>query len=312
MRPARGVRRGRPGPPPSARIAPVNPPRPDPIAAFERRRAEALRRQRPRALLMGAAFLGLLLLSAAVGEVDAGAFVDGLPNLFTYLHDILPRIRPARPLADVAHWYHHLDRWLLLLWDTVLIGFLGTLFGSIAAFLLCFPATHGLMPVAWVRFVTRRVLEVARSVPELVYGMIFVFAFGLGPLPGVLAIAVHTAGALGKLYSEVNENVDPRPLEGVRAAGGNWFQTIRYAVVPQVLPGFVSYTILRFEISVREATIIGFVGAGGIGQELMFVFRQFLFSDISAIVLMIVLLVSAIDMSCEQVRKRLIGQESTP
>jgi len=291
---------------------PLTPPRPDPVAAFERRRGEALRRSRRQALAFGAVFLAAFLLSCVVGEVDPHAFLDGLPNLFSYVHDILPRIRPDRPLADIAHWYRHLDRWLLLLWDTVLIGFLGTLIGGTTAFLLCFPASHGLMPRRSIRFVTRRILEIARSVPELVYAMIFVFAFGLGPLPGVLAIAVHTAGALGKLYSEVNEAVDPRQIEGVRAAGGNWFQVIRYGVVPQVLPGFASYTVLRFEISVREATVVGFVGAGGIGQELMFVFRQFLFADISAIVLMIILLVCAIDISCEQVRRHLIGREASP
>src|SRR5262249_57064908 len=94
-----------------------------------------------------------------------------------------------------------------------------------------------------------------------------VFAFGLGPLPGVLAVAVHSAGGLGKLFSEVNENVDAASLEGVRAAGASWPQVMRFAVVPQVLPNFASYALLRFEINVRQATVLGFVGAGGIGEE---------------------------------------------
>ena len=140
--------------------------------------------------------------------------------------------------------------------------------------------------------------------------MIFVFSFGLGPLPGVLAIAVHSMGALGKLFAEINDNVDLRPVEGVRAAGANWYQMLRYAVVPQVLPGFLSYTLLRFEINVRAASVIGFVGAGGIGQELMFVIRQFVYTDISAIVLLLIVLVALIDMGCEQLRYRVIGMEN--
>jgi phosphonate transport system permease protein len=99
-------------------------------------------------------------------------------------------------------------------------------------------------------------------------------------------------------------------MEGVQAAGANWYQMLRYAVVPQVLPGFLSYTLLRFEINVRAASVIGFVGAGGIGQELMFVIRQFVYTDISAIVLLIIVLVAFIDMGCEKLRHRVIGREN--
>jgi phosphonate transport system permease protein len=153
-------------------------------------------------------------------------------------------------------------------------------------------------------------MEIARAVPEIVYALIFVFSFGLGPLPGVLAIAVHSTGALGKLFSEVNENIDHQPLEGIRAAGGNWFQVIRYGVVPQVLPNFLSYALLRFEINVRAASVVGFVGAGGIGQELMFVIRQFIYVDISAIVLLIMLMVTTMDITCEKIRHYTIGKEA--
>jgi phosphonate transport system permease protein len=152
-------------------------------------------------------------------------------------------------------------------------------------------------------------MEIARSVPELVYALIFVFSFGIGPFPGVLAIAIHSCGALGKLFSEVNENVDLGPTEGVTASGGNWFQMIRYAVVPQVMPNFLSYTLLRFEINVRAASVVGFVGAGGIGQELMASIRQFIYTDVSAIVLMLIVTVSMIDISCEKIRHRFIGRE---
>jgi phosphonate transport system permease protein len=136
-----------------------------------------------------------------------------------------------------------------------------------------------------------------------------VYAFGLGPLPGALAIAVHSMGSFGKLFSEVNENIDMRPVEGVRASGANWLQMLRYAVVPQVLPNFSSYTLRRFEINVRASSIVGFVGAGGIGQELYYVIRQFIYVDISAIVRLLILTVALIDITCERVHHRLIGEQ---
>ena len=167
-------------------------------------------------------------------------------------------------------------------------------------------------PVSGVYSLARRCLEIARTVPELVYALMFVYAFGLGPLPGVLAIAMHSLGSLGKLFSEVAENIDPGPVEGVRAAGANWWQTVRYAVVPQVLPNFASYTLLRFEINVRASSVVGFVGAGGIGQELYTVIRQFIYVDISAIVLLLIVTVAILDILCEQLRHHLIGAQALP
>jgi len=247
-----------------------------------------------------------------VGEVRVLEFFKGLPDFLNYFIQTLPKIRITSLGSDVAEWYWGFGRWLLFLWDTILIAFLATLFGFVGAFLLCFGASRNLRVHQGVYFLSRRLMEIARSVPELVYALIFVFSFGIGPFPGVLAIAIHSCGALGKLFSEVNENIDPKAAEGIRASGGNWFQVIRYAVVPQVLPNFMSYTLLRFEINVRAASVVGFVGAGGIGQELMTVIRQFLYTDISAIVLMLVLTVSIIDVTCEKLRHRIIGGELHP
>ena len=209
----------------------------------------------------------------------------------------------------MGEWYWGLGRWLNLLLDTFCIGFMATLLGTMGALALCFPASRNLMNHFPVYFLSRRLLEIERAVPELVYALIFVFAFGLGPLPGVLAIAIHSMGALGKLFSEVNENIDLSSVEGVQAAGGNWFQVVRYAVIPQVLPNFASYALLRLEVNVRSAAIVGFVGAGGIGQELFFVIRQFIYTDVSAIVLLLIATVSLIDMTCERLRHYLIGRE---
>jgi phosphonate transport system permease protein len=145
-------------------------------------------------------------------------------------------------------------------------------------------------------------------VPEIVFALIFVWAFGVGPLAGILAIALHSAGALGKMFAEVAENADPKPLESLRAAGGNWAQAMRYAVLPQVAPNYLSYALLRFEINVRGASVIGFVGAGGIGQELYQVIAFNYYEEISAIIVLVILTVCAIDLASERMRRNLAGQ----
>ena len=134
--------------------------------------------------------------------------------------------------------------------------------------------------------------------------MIFVVAFGIGPFAGFLALTLHTIGAMGKLYAEANENIDERQLEGVRASGGNWFEVIRFAVLPQVLPNFTTYTLWRLELNIRSAAIVGFVGAGGIGQELYHAISFNYYEDVSAIVLMVVATIMVIDLICERLRHR--------
>jgi len=220
-----------------------------------------------------------------------------------------PALEGRIVLADPAEWFWGLDKWLLLMGDTLLIAYAGTLLGAVGGFLLCFAAAQNLMPNAWIRVPVKRFLEVCRTVPELVFALIFVVAFGLGPLPGVLAIAIHTMGALAKQFSEVVENIDMKPVEGVMAAGGSWSQTVRFAAVPQVLSNFASYTLLRFEINVRGASVMGFVGAGGIGQDLIEAIRKFYYTDVSAILLLIIAVVIVIDMGTERLRHALIGRE---
>ncbi|MFP4259162.1 MAG: phosphonate ABC transporter, permease protein PhnE [Desulfovermiculus sp.] len=276
------------------------------FARFEQAEAKQRLVKRRQNLLFGALFVLACACSAYVGEVDIPEFIGGLPAFFNYFQDTLPELGLTTLPQDVAEWYRGWDKWIKGLWDTVLIGFLATLIGFSAAFILSFPASRNLSPNGFLYFTSRRILEIARSVPELVYALIFVFSFGLGPFPGVLAVAVHTTGALGKLFSEVNENTELTAAEGVTASGGNWFQVIRYAVIPQVLPNFMSYTLLRFEINVRAASVVGFVGAGGIGQDLMFSIRQFLYTDVSAIVLMLVATVIVIDISCEKLRHSIL------
>jgi phosphonate transport system permease protein len=196
--------------------------------------------------------------------------------------------------------------------ETLLIAYIATLTGVVGALAAAAPASRNLMRRAWVRFAVRRSLEFCRTVPDIVFALIFVAAFGLGALPGVLAIAIHTTGALGKLFTEVGENIDMAPVEGVASTGASWLSQVRFAVTPQVLSNLVSYALLRFEVNVRGATVIGFVGAGGIGQDLIVAIRKFYYSDVSAMLLMIIATVMAIDMLSARLRHRLLAMESRP
>ncbi len=283
---------------------------PGTLAAFEQTWRAINRTKRAKTATFGGVFLVAVAGSLWVSEVSITHFIEGLPGLVAYIRGTLPTIRVDHIGTDVAEWYWGIGRWMRLLLDTLLMAFMGTLLGALGAFLLCFPAARNLTTHRWTSVICRRVLELFRTVPELVFALIFVYAFGLGPLPGVLAIAVHSMGALGKLFSEINENIAMEPGEGVRAAGGNWMQLVRYGVIPQVLPGFASCTLLRFEINVRASSVVGFVGAGGIGQELYSVIRQFIYVDISALVLLLILTVALIDISCEHLRRRLLGEQA--
>ncbi len=254
-------------------------------------------------------FLLVAGIAARFGRIDPLAFIRDFPHITDYVRDCLPHIALGSFGADLADWYWGLNRWLMALVDTVFIAVISTIASSAFAFALSFCASKNLSP-PWLYWLTRRFFELCRGIPELLYALLFVQAFGLGALPGVLAITVHSIGSLGKLFAEVNENAAMGEWEGVKAAGGGWFERIRYGIVPQVLPNFASYALLRFEINIRAATVIGFVGAGGIGMHLMTAIRSFQYKDISAIVLMLIVVVFIIDKGCENIRFRLIGTEA--
>ena len=283
--------------------------RPERLVAFEQRFTGERRVKRLWMALQLGVFTIALTASIMVSDFNLGGLMNGLPKAWDYIAGTLPSLSIETLGADLADWYWGLLFWLRLLVETILMGFVGTVLGGVVALLLCFAASRNLVDNTAIYFGARRTLEFLRTVPELVFALIFVFAFGLGPFAGVLAIAVHTAGALGKLFAEVNENVDPRPIEGIRAAGGNWPMLMRLGVVPQALPNYASYLLLRFEINVRGASALGIVGAGGIGQELYVAIRQFEYTDISAIMLLLIATTSIIDIACETIRHRLIGQD---
>jgi phosphonate transport system permease protein len=272
-----------------------------------------LRRQRRVTTLIGAAILaGCLLLAAWTSEFYPSSLAAGVPRIGEYFSRIAPSLEWSKLFASVdeegslAFWFYRLDAWALLLFETAQMAALATLAGAVVALLLAFPAAKNTGAPAWAFQLSRRFLEATRTVPEIVFALIFVWAFGVGALAGILAIALHTAGALGKLFADAMENVEMRPWDGVRASGGTWSEACRFAVLPAALPDLLSYAMLRFEINLRSASVIGFVGAGGIGEELYKVISFNYYEEISAILLLIILSVMVIDMVSEKLRRRVI------
>jgi phosphonate transport system permease protein len=275
---------------------------------------QARRRARRISGLGGSVLLcAALVLAAWVSEAYPSSLIAGAPRIGEYFSKLVPDLRLPVLLAgtetqgSLAYWMYRFDIWLWLLFETSQMAALATLGGAAIALLLCFPAAANLTPNRAVHFVFRRVLELFRSVPDIVYALILVWTFGVGPLAGILAIALHTVGALGKLFAEVVENVDMGPWDAMRAVGGSWAKSVRFGILPQVLPNFISYVLLRFEINVRGATVIGFVGAGGIGQELYSVISFNYYQEIGAIIVLIILTVSLIDITSERLRRKAMG-----
>ena len=297
------------------RAAHVPPGSSDPAAAaltgrFEQVWRMARRRQRRRDLAFILVFLVAFAASLQLGQVRIDTFLQGVPQFADYFVSISPDLHIATFGHDVAAWYWNIGHWLRSLLDTLLMAFAATLLGFCGGLVLAMLASRNLMPFRPVQYLALRCAEFCRSIPELVSATIFVFAFGIGPFAGTLALALHSAGALGKLFGEVNENLELGAADAVRASGGNWLQMLRYGVIPAALPNYLSYAMLRFEINVRSASIIGFVGAGGIGQDLMYVVHEFFYHDISAIVLLIIVVVFVIDLFSERLRDRFLGREA--
>ncbi len=291
---------------------------------FEHRFGALRRARRTETVLTVAAVVILFLIAAVWTDLSPEKIADGVPRIGEYfgkLFSIEPK-RGAPPEAvlawghvfggvkepqSIAYWFYRVGTYATLLWQTVQMAILATALGFTAAFVLSFPATRTFVGSGTVVIVTRRLLETLRTIPQVVLAFILVWPFGIGPLAGIVAIAIHSAGALGKLFVELNENADQRPVEGIRSVGGSWLAQIRYGVVPQVMPGFLSYALLRFEINVRSSTIIGFVGAGGIGQELKRVIGFNIYEEVSAICILVLLIVVVIDLLSAQIRHRFIG-----
>ncbi|MGB3553295.1 MAG: phosphonate ABC transporter, permease protein PhnE [Jannaschia sp.] len=194
---------------------------------------------------------------------NAGGFLQGIGNVFDFPADVISEgIERASELPGFLWEY------LPSLMETVNIAAAATLTGALAGGALAFLVTRGLAPSRWIIAPIRRVLDTLRAIPEIVIALVLIFVLGGGPAPAMIAIALHTTGALGKLFSEVAENAPSGAVEGLHSVGASWGQRMLFGVLPQVAPNWLSYTLLRFEINIRASAILGFVGAGGIGYDL--------------------------------------------
>jgi phosphonate transport system permease protein len=286
--------------PPERQIAPL-------LEIYRRAQAERRRTMAVFGLLLSIA----MALSWMGAEVRPDVFWQKLGNFGSYFERLTALDTGARVWTDPASWFWGLRRWGVQLLQTLLIAYVATVTGAALGLVGGILASQNMVRSGPLRFVVRRLLEFCRTVPGIVFALIFVYAFGLGALPGVLAITLHTIGTLGKLFTEVIENIDDKPVEGVSATGGSWLAQVRFGVLPQVVSNLASYTLLRFEVNVRDAAVIGIVGAGGIGQELIIAIRNFYYPDVSAILLMLIACVMLIDAGSERLRHRLLAMETT-
>ncbi|MFN7332456.1 MAG: phosphonate ABC transporter, permease protein PhnE [bacterium] len=239
----------------------------------------------------------LLVVCAAAltitGFFDAARFAEGIPALAQLSSEMIP--------PDFSRWQH----WLRPLLDTLAMSIAGTILAVILSLPLALLAAPNTTPFPALGYVARLLLSFLRSVPELILGIIFVAAVGFGALPGVLALALHSVGMVGKFYAEAIEHVDPRPLEAARASGATRIQVITHAVLPQVLPQMADITIYRWEYHFRASTVLGIVGAGGIGFELIAALRLISYDQVAAILITILACVVVVDSLGAALRKRL-------
>ena len=236
------------------------------------------------------AFLGWAWKGAEIRPLD---LVRDAGNIATYLSDFFP--------PDFRDWRIYLSEMVV----TLHIAVWGTLLALLAAVPLGLAASANVAP-PWIHQPVRRLMDACRAINEMVFALLFIVAVGLGPFAGVLALFVHTTGTLAKLFSEAVEAIDPRPVEGIRANGAHPLVEILYGVIPQVMPLWLSFTLYRFESNVRSASVVGMVGAGGIGVVLFEVIRGFQYAQTCAVLIILVVSVSLIDLLSARLRRRFI------
>lgn len=245
--------------------------------------------------LAWAAVSAVLLYAAVTFELIGTRFLDGLPKLAGAAAMMLP-----------PEGWEHLPEFLRALAETIAMAFLGTLIGALAAVPFGLLCARNTLPVRWLQFGFRRLADSLRCLDHLIWAIVFVRAVGLGPLAGIMAIAIVDCGTLAKLYSEAIENSDRKPIEGVRSAGGSAAETARWGLLPQVLPNMLASALYMWESNTRSATILGIVGAGGIGYQLSDRLRVYEWGEASLIILLILVAVYAIDLVSARLRRALI------
>ncbi len=257
----------------------------------------AVQEHLPRTNLLGLLAWGVLLalLAGSWNGADMRPFdlVRDASNMATYASDFFP--------PKFGDWQLYLREMLV----TLQIALWGTALAVLFAVPLGLLCSVNITPW-WIHQPVRRVMDAARAINEMVFAMLFIVAVGLGPFAGVLALFVHTTGILAKLFSEAVESIDAQPVEGIRATGANALEEIVYGVIPQVLPLWISYSLYRFESNVRSASVVGMVGAGGIGIILWDIIRSFQYGETCAVMIIIIISVTLIDLVSARIRKSLV------
>jgi phosphonate transport system permease protein len=246
------------------------------------------------AVLLAWGVLAALLAASWKGaDMRPAALVRDSGNMVEYAASFFP--------PNFHEWRYYLQEMLV----TIQIALWGTALAVVCAVPLGLLSASNIAPL-WLRQPVRRLMDSARAINEMVFAMLFIVAVGLGPFAGVLALWVHTTGILAKLFSEAVEAIDPQPVEGIRATGANALEEIVYGVLPQVLPLWISYSLYRFESNVRSASVVGMVGAGGIGVVLWEIIRGFQYAETCAVMIIIVISVIVIDMVSARIRKAFV------
>lgn len=246
-----------------------------------------------RRLLAGLAFAGVLAWAWQGSEMRPLDLITYRGNMAAYLSGFLT--------PDFSDWREYLHQTLI----TIQIAVWGTLLAILGAVPFGLLSSANVAP-AWIYQPVRRLMDACRSINEMIFAMLFISAVGLGPFAGVLALFMHTTGTLAKLFSEAVEAIDPQPVEGIRATGANKVQEIAYGIIPQVVPLWISYSLYRFESNVRSASVVGMVGAGGIGMLLWDAIRSFNYGATAAMLIILVVVVSLLDLGSATIRKRYI------
>ena len=253
--------------------------------------------QPARTSLLGWLTWGILLalLAGSWRGADMRPFdlVRDAGNMATYAADFFP--------PKFGDWRFYLQEMIV----TLQIALWGTVLAVVFAVPLGLLSSANIAPW-WIHQPIRRLMDATRAINEMVFAMLFIVAVGLGPFAGVLALFVHTTGILAKLFSEAVESIDSQPVEGIRATGANALEEIVYGIIPQVLPLWISYSLYRFESNVRSASVVGMVGAGGIGVILWDIIRGFQYAETCAVMIIIIVTVTVIDVISARIRKSLI------
>jgi phosphonate transport system permease protein len=283
-------------------------------------------------------FLGFALLVAALSgsmwfadDSNAGHFFDRLPHLFDFVSWLIPSdwTDVWRALFDITSPHDngterfnfalgrayvwgdfYIPEYFHLMIITINVALVSTIVGFCGAMCLCFIAARNMTPFHWLRIVVKRFMELLRAFPEIVIAGLLAAIISIGPVAALVAVGLHSIGALGKLFYEVIENIDMKPDEGLKAVGANWITRVRFGGLTQVMPNFMSYALLRLEINVRASTIIGAVGGGGIGQELKLSISRGFGAKTLALILLLFVTILAVDQFSAWLRRRLVGEQA--